>query len=200
MILKPGLSPSFWFEPGDLTSDTLIFQKRESTTCCGFLGGDVIILATTGDDLLSVLNTFVPMIPKTDTPDHGGPQQDISERMDLLTSSFCPGTHPIKNSPDYAEKIQMINKMLWFSSGADIFRFSLEFWTDIYSFLKGTDYEIRFLKTLTWWLLCEADVYEKEKYSFDGETKSFILPERIPQLVQAINLYNHGAYELSSLL
>jgi len=199
MILKSGLSPSFWFEPDDLTPETLILLKRESSTCCGFLGGDVIILATTGDALFSVLNTFVPMIPKTIPLHQDESEQSISQRMKSLTSLFTPGMMPITKIPGYEDKIRQIQDTLWFSSGRDIFRFNLEYWPDLFSFFDGTDYQIRLMKSLQWWLISEADERDREIFSMDRDALSFALPDNTRHLIQAINLYNHGAYELSSL-
>jgi len=199
MILKPGYSPSFWFEPDDLTHETLILLKRESSTCCGFLGSDVVILATTGDDLQLALRSFVPMIPKTKTLHQGESEQSIPQRVNYIGSLFTPGMRPIIKNPEYEEKIGQIKDTLWFSSGQDIFRFNLECWPDIFSFFDATDYQIRLLKTLQWWLKYEADEIEREIYSIDSDVPLFSLPSHTRHLVQAINLYNHGAYELSSL-
>lgn len=199
MILKPGFSPSFWFEPDDLTADTIFLLKRESSTCCGFLGGDVIILATTGDDLLTLLKTFVPMIPKDQGSSVDLSEQGIPQRMNYITSLFTPGMMPLKEIPGFEEKIIGMKDTLWFSSGQDIFRFNIECWADISSFFKGTDYQNRLIKSLQWWLMNEADGIDRERFGADSGMVSFSFPYHIPHIVQAINLYNHGAYELSSL-
>lgn len=194
--------PDFWYESTDITVHSIILIRRESITCCGFLGGDSIAIIPSVEQFIRYIQEFRPVLPwsnrqpGTEQPVH--PQlmfQDILSELD----EGSPVTH---QSPELwyetlVPLVTRINEEVWLATGSDPFRFSLEMWKNMNSFLDQSGYAERLLATFRWWYQNEASEEERLEVPESLLTGSFRYPDDSKHLIRAVNLYNHGTYELT---
>lgn len=195
---KTPISPIF-LSFHELTPESVVLQKRESVTCCGFLGGDSLMLVTTCEDLLRYFFRFKPILPPhTNIKIVPNPLQ-IKERWDKITDIFTPPDKKLQDYEYLQDMVSQVPSLLWFSSGEQLLRFSLQVWPDISSFLSQSGYQEKLVKTFLWWYKREATLEEREQFHKYSMLTEFSYPDHAHAIIQAINLYNHGAYELSAL-
>ena len=204
MRIIPGAQPDLWYDVSDLTSRTLVILKRESVTCCGFLGGDSIILASSGDQLAEIFHHFRPVLPyqdRTGSPsDMKEAENRISGIMNQLHSAILQETEISDGSYHILDTILIqLNKDVWLAGISDPFRFHLEICGDLNTFLKGPVYPGRLLSSLLWWYRNEASDKEQKHYPEIPRITQLMYPQNIEEIVRSINLYNHGTYEMTRL-
>ncbi len=178
---------------------TLVLTIKESITCCGFLGGDRIVLLTDKTKILSLFSKNKAILPYSERsfPINSLPDE-IKKRYIKIFGKIIESNDSNLSDSEFMEIIERINNYLWFSDNTQLFRFKVEFHGEISNFLKNIYYKERLSACLHWWLLNEATIEEKKLFSSKHEN-SFYLPEDEKKVLKAIYLYNHGTYELSGL-
>lgn len=203
MRIIPGERPDFWFDFEDLTSGSLIIIRRESVTSCGFLGGDSLLIVTSGSELAHLLKEYRSVLPRQERIERLSEKlQNLEKRKNNALSSLRaldePGEpEPGLNIPAWEDTLTRINETIWFAGNVDLFRFSLEPAGDINTFLEGSVYHSRLITSLHWWYHYEAAPDEQERFIIIPLIENLRYPEHRDLIVRAINLYNHGAYELA---
>jgi hypothetical protein len=84
---------------------------------------------------------------------------------------------------------------IWFSHGQPLIRFSLTMQGTLCEFLSQQIFSDRLHAVLSWWYHNEATAEEKEKYM--AFLKKPVKEMSLEVIARAINLYNHGTYELT---
>lgn len=202
----PGVHPDVWFDSGDLTAGSIILIRRESITCCGFLGGDSIQIIRSGAafaDLLEVYQLALPHYKQNQTS--MVPFPDLLERKKtilhaLLSPGQCRDKEPAEAIPEWIVLISRINDTVWFSSSSDPFRYELTVLGDIHSFLRDSLYPQRLVKCLHWWYKNEATPGEQDTFPGLLLKEKLTWPAEHDLIIRAVNLYNHGAYEISGFI
>lgn len=202
MQIITGEQPDFWYDSTDVTPHTFVIIRRESVTCCGFLGGDTLILVTSGAQLADIIDQFRPVLPFYERNNFFPNLREPHERLlkiqiDLRSSSL----QEIGNYEMHYQKIDDIlmrlNDTVWLAGMTDPFRFNLELCGDLSTFLQGPIYPKKLISSLQWWYENEASPEERENYRSIPRIDHLICPDDADLIVKSINLYNHGAYELT---
>lgn len=202
MQIRSTNPPDFWYESNDISEHSVILIRKESITCCGFLGGDSIAIIPSVDQFIRYIQEFRPVLPwskrQTDTEQPVNPQlifQTIISELDV-------GSQATHQSPELffetlVPVVTRFNEEVWLAAGSDPFRYSLNIWKDMNSFLELSGYTERLLSTFRWW--CQNEASEKERLQVPDSllSGSFRYPEHSEHLIRAVNLYNHGTYELT---
>ena len=203
MRIIPGDYPDVWFETSDLSSLALLIIRRESITCCGFLGGDTIQIIRSGTGFADLLELYRPVIPYSERePGIADEIPDIQKRRDqiftnLRSFSDIDDNEPANHISKWTEFLALINHTLWFAGLPDPFRYELELSGNIHDFLKGITYPDRLITCLRWWYRNEATSEEREQTPMIPVISELVYPVHHDLIIQAINLYNHGAYEVA---
>jgi len=203
MQVIPGDTPDVWFEPDDLSSTSLIIIKKESVTCCGFLGGDQILIIRSSSHFAELLSCYRPVAPYQDrekqTENPGATLQDKRTRIlsTLSSETFDCNRYPAERTSRWKDLLTQINQTIWFSGVQNPFRYELILIGDIQTFLSGPIYPDRLMRCLTWWFIHEAEPEEKISNSSLETQKNLTWPSDLHLIVRAVNLYNHGTYELT---
>jgi hypothetical protein len=204
MRIKPGDNPDVWFETGDLSKGSIVAIWRESVTCCGFLGGDRILVISSGHacaDLLKEYRSVLPWIQRKNTSNpHPGLESRRARVLSALQNLDIPGdAEPSANISAWQDLFSHISDTIWFGGSSDPFRFSLEVIGDIQTFLAGPVYPDRLISSLHWWYQNEATKEERGKFLVIPLIDHLLYPEHDDYIIRSINLYNHGTYEVSKM-
>jgi hypothetical protein len=204
MQIKTGEYPDIWFEPDDLTPDSLIAIRRESVTCCGFLGGDSILIIRSGEVFAEIISHFRPVLPWKDRLNHGSAHGDINESAKKIITSFInldkiSKTGPAGTIVQWQKLLHDMNETVWFAKSADPYKFQIDISGDIHTFLEDRVYSSRLITSLHWWYANEADPKEREQFVLLPLTDQLSYPKDHELIIKAINLYNHGAYEMARI-
>ncbi|MDR2855242.1 MAG: hypothetical protein LBV40_03685 [Methanomicrobiales archaeon] len=194
-------APDIWYDADDLQSHTRVIIRKESVTCCGCSGGDFIHCINTPHDLIVFLSALTPQKPYEPQKEKNDVTNERSELIDIQEKWFSALTHCYDQKKGWiAEPEQVIASMtneIWFSQGQPLIRFSLAMQGSLCEFLTQPFYSDRLHAVLSWWYHNEATPEEKENYTQ-------ILQKPVAEMgraaiARAMNLYNHGTYELTGL-
>ncbi len=203
MKVIPGDQPDVWFDPDDLSSTSLIIIRKESVTCCGFLGGDQILIIRSGACFADLLSHYRPVVPYQEREKQAGVQKDLllKKRDELISTlksePFLCDARSAGSMSRWSDLLSQINQTVWFSGKNTPFRYELILQGDIQTFLSGSLYPDRLMTCLTWWYTNEAEPEERQLYSSLRTQKNLSWPADHDLIVRAVNLYNHGTYELT---
>ena len=203
MRIIPGDYPDIWYETRDLSCESLLIIRRESITCCGFLGGDTIQIIRSGTGFADLLELYRPVIPfhergpgiTDEIPEIQGRRNQILAILRSFTD--IEDTEPAKHISKWQEILTLINHTLWFAGLPDPFRYDLELSGNIQDFLTGSIYPHHLITCLRWWYRNEATSEEREQSPMIPVITNLEYPAHYDLIIQAINLYNHGAYEVA---
>ena len=191
--------PDIWYDTNDLHTDTRILIRKESVTCCGCSGGDFIHCMNTPNDLITLLLALTPQKPRKsqncyDTED--GEKVDLIEIREKWFSALVKCYDSEKGwIADPKPIIASMTDEIWFSHGQPLIRFSLTMQSTLCEFLSQQVISDRLHAVLFWWYHNEATAEEKEKYM--PLLKKTVKEMNVEAITRAINLYNHGTYELT---
>ena len=196
-------TPDFWFDPTDLTEKSLIVIRRESVTCCGFLGGDKIIVINSGKMCADLLRHFRLTTPKKEM-DKADPAD--SEELQRRALHIISSLHELDNLQSggpadsmswWQDLITEMNNTIWFAGAAEPLKVAFDISGDIQTFLKDPVYSKRLIDSLHWWYNYEATHEERRMYVDVLCTDYLQYPIHSDWIIRAINLYNHGSYEVA---
>ena len=194
-------SPDIWYDADDLKSHTKVIIRKESVTCCGCSGGDFIHCMNTPHDLILFLAALTPQRPYDPQKDGNSETDEQSELIDIREKWFAALIHCYDEEKgwitDPEQVIASMTKEIWFSHGQPLIRFHLVQHGTICEFLSQSFFSDRLHAVLSWWYHNEATPEEKENYTQNLQ-KSVAEMGR-DAIARAINLYNHGTYELTGL-
>lgn len=200
MKIIPGEWTDIWYDRSDLTDESLIIIRRESITCCGFLGGDTLQIAGAGSSFASLLLQYRPQLPYSDRTESfpGGKEADL-RRDGIIASlrSIDRKEGGAGRSEEWKRILAAINETIWFGGEQDLFRFSLILLGSPSGLCDDEVYGKRLVACLRWWYLHEASDDERDQYQDICRLTRLRYPSDRSLIVRGVNLYNHGAYELS---
>ena len=205
MRIEPGDQPIIWFEPEDLMEGSLIAIRRESVTCCGFLGGDSILVISSGSACADLLKSFPATLPWNQRSiTYFNSYSEVESRRARVLSALADLDRTEDGNPAFhlaawQDLFSHISDTIWFPGSANPFRFSMEVIGDIQTFLTGPVYPDRLIASLHWWYQNEATKEERGKYMTLPLIDRLIYPEHLEYIIRAINLYNHGTYEVARM-
>ena len=199
-------TPDIWYDADDLQPHTRIIIRKESVTCCGCSGGDFIHCVNTPHDLILFLSALTPQKPyephkerNNETDDRS--EDDKSELLDIREKWFLALMNCYDEKKGWIEDpsqvIASMTKEIWFSHAQPLIRFNLVMQGSLCEFLTQSFFSGRLHAVLSWWYHNEATSEEKENYTQ-------ILQKPVTEMGRdaialAVNLYNHGTYELTGL-
>jgi len=190
-----------WYDTDDLHSDTRIIIRKESVTCCGFSGGDFIHCMNTPNDLISSLSALTPQKPHKSQNCNSTEDDENIDLVEISEKWFSALRKCYEKEKGWiADPEPIIASMtdeIWFSHGWPLIRFSLIMQGTLCEFLQKPIFSDRLHAVLSWWYQNEAT--EKEKEIYQPLLKKTIEEMNVEAIARAINLYNHGTYELTGL-
>jgi hypothetical protein len=194
--------PDFWYESDDISDHSVILIRRESITCCGFLGGDSIAIIPSINQFIRYIKEFRPVLPWSKRQQGTEQPENPTLLFQDIISELNEGSPATHQSPELLYEILVpvitrFNEEVWLAADSDPFRFSLDIWKDMNSFLEQSGYTERLLATFRWWYQNEASVKERLQVPDSLLSGSFRYPDHSEHLIRAVNLYNHGTYELT---
>jgi hypothetical protein len=194
-------APDIWYDADDLQSHTRVIIRKESVTCCGCSGGDFIHCVNTPHDLILFLSALTPQKPYEAHKERNNEADEESELTDIREKWFSTLIRCYDEKKgwitDPDQIIASMTKEIWFSRGQLLIRFSLAIQGNLCEFLMQPFFSARLHAVLSWWYHNEATPEEKENHMQ-------ILQKPVAEMgkntiARAINLYNHGTYELTGL-
>ena len=187
--------PDIWYDANDLHSHTKVIIRKQSVTCCGYSGGDFIHCINSPHDLISFLLLLTPQNPCGKQCDN---DTELIELRDTWFSVLTDCYDEEKGwTADPEPIIAAMTDEIWFADNQPLIRFNLSMQGTLRDLLEQPVFSERLHAVLSWWYHNEAVPEEKENYAP-------ILQKEVKEMggeaiARAINLYNHGTYELTGL-
>jgi len=178
-----------------------MFIRKESVTCCGCSGGDFIHCMNTPHDLIPFLSALTPQRPCTSQKSNDTKDREKSDLIEIREKWFSALATCYSDEKGWIADpepiIALMTDEIWFSHGQPLIRFSLTMQGTLCEFLTQQFFSGRLHQVFSWWCQNEATAEEKEIYT--PLLKRPVKEMGVEAIVQAINLYNHGTYELTGL-
>jgi hypothetical protein len=173
--------------------------RKESVTCCGCSGGDFIHCMNTPNDLITFLLALTPQKP-CKSQNNNDIEDDEKFKLTEVREKWFSALVKCYNEEkgwiaDPEPIIASMTDEIWFSCGQPLIRFSLTMQGTLCEFLSQQIFSDRLHAVLSWWYQNEATAEEKENYM--PLLKRTVKEMSVEAITQAINLYNHGTYELT---
>ncbi|HWQ68306.1 MAG TPA: hypothetical protein VN372_15735 [Methanospirillum sp.] len=197
--------PDIWYDEEDLTPDSFAIIRSESVTCCGFLGGDTILIVKSGYDLADLLELYRPVLPyeeRITNSDLMG-MEIVTRHQNIISDLRTPDWSVAFKEGDFQRLnfiLTKISSSLWYAGQMDPFRFSLKLIGPMSDLITDQTYLKKLVLSLSWWFEHEASAKEKRIFCRVRDLSDLQMPHDADLIVKALNLYNHGAYELAGLI
>jgi hypothetical protein len=187
--------PDVWYGETDIHTNTKVVLRKESITCCGLSGGDFIHCMNTPRDLIAFLSALTPQAPCAS-------QNKISTDLPKLQEKWFTAISQCYTDEkgwvsDPRPIIAEMTSEIWFTHGQPLIRFSLIVEGTVCDLLTHHILAKRLHAVLTWWSVHEATAEEQKKVGSPSEKTLQEMGKE--SIARAINLYNHGTYELTGL-
>ena len=194
-------TPDIWYDADDLQPHTRVIIRKESVTCCGCSGGDFIHCVNTPHDLILFLSALTPQKPYKPQKETNNETDDKSKLSDIREKWFLTLMNCYNEKKGWIEDpsqvIASMTKEIWFSHAQPLIRFNLEMQGSLCEFLTQPLFSDRLHAVLSWWYHNEATPEEKENYT--QTLQKPVTEMGRDAIALAVNLYNHGTYELTGL-
>lgn len=193
--------PDIWYDTNDLHTHTRMLIRKESVTCCGWSGGDFIHCMNTPNDLIAFLLALTPQRPLRSQSSNDTEDSENSNLIEIREKWFSALVKCYSEEKGWITDpepiIVLMTDEIWFSHDQPLIRFSLTMQGTLCEFLTQQFFSDRLHEVFSWWCQNEATAEEKEIYA--PLLKNPVKKMSVEAITQAINLYNHGTYELTGL-
>ena len=189
--------PDIWYDANDIHTSTKILIRKESVTCCGCSGGDFIHCMNTPNDLTTFLLALTPQKPHKSQNSN---ETEESSKLTKIREKWLSALIKCYDSEkgwiaDPEPIIAFMTDEIWFSHGQPLIRFSLTMQGTLCEFLNQQIFSDRLHAVLSWW--CQNEATPEEKDNYMPLLKKVVKEMSAEAIARAINLYNHGTYELT---
>jgi len=153
----------------------------------------------TPNDLITFLLTLTPQRPHTSQNCNDIENDEKAELTEIREKWFSALVKCYDSEKGWiADPESIIVSMtdeIWFSHGQPLIRFCLTMQGSLCEFLSQQIFADRLHAVLSWWYQNEATAEEKANYM--PLLKKTVKEMSVEAIARAINLYNHGTYELT---